>query len=287
MALSSSSTCRACLRRLAQPFGISSTAQATASVGSVLSHQTRAKSTTMQAHDRGVVVRLLKDIPKFGREHAIFRVERGRMRNQWYPTKKAEYMTPQRFQELGLTKKDIGERDRGFMPLDESDLAEEEALPNPVVVAPTVMAVPVIDPEVFRDTVATAIPETLTFFRKPIPVPPPPPEARISPLIASQASAAALVAEKEKIPISIYGSVSATDVIQKIKEVLANESELATLKLEPHHIAFVGLGEGSDRLKTLGRWEVEISIDSLVPGGNKTEKPVVPIVKVVEVLAEK
>jgi len=106
---------------------------------------------------------------------------------------------------------------------------------------------------VFRDTLATAIPETLTFFRKPIPVPPPPPEARISPLIASQASAAALVAEKQKIPISIYGSVSATDVVHKIKALLANESELATVNLEPHHVAFLGLDDGSDRLKTLGR----------------------------------
>lgn len=33
------------------------------------------------------------------------------MRNLWYPTKKAEYMTPARLQQLGLTKIDIGERD--------------------------------------------------------------------------------------------------------------------------------------------------------------------------------
>ncbi|KAK4449377.1 hypothetical protein QBC34DRAFT_404762 [Podospora aff. communis PSN243] len=287
MALSSSSTCRACFRRLAQPFGMSATTQTTANAVSVLG-QTRAKSTTMQAHDQGVIVRLLKDIPKFGREHAIFRVERGRMRNLWYPHKKAEYMTAQRFRELGLTKKDIGERDRSFSPLGDLALATEEAVsqPEPVVAAPVVKAVPLFDAEVFRDTVATAIPETLTFFRKPIPAPPPPPEARISPLIATQASAAALEAERAKIPISIYGSVSATDIVWRIKTLLANEPELASLKLEPQHITFLGLPEDSDRLKALGRCEVKISVDSLVPADKKTGKPLEPIFKMVEVLAE-
>lgn len=36
------------------------------------------------------------------------------MRNQWYPTKKAEFMTDARFKELGLSKNDIGERDPMF-----------------------------------------------------------------------------------------------------------------------------------------------------------------------------
>jgi hypothetical protein len=106
---------------------------------------------------------------------------------------------------------------------------------------------------VFRDAVATTIPETLTFFRKPIPALPPPPEARVSPLIASQASAAALEAERAKIPISIYGSVSASDIIYRIRTLLANEPELASLRLEPQHVAFLGLPEDSDRLKALGR----------------------------------
>lgn len=45
---------------------------------------------------------------------AIFRTDRGRMRNQFFPTRKAEYMTDARFRELGLTKADIGERDFTF-----------------------------------------------------------------------------------------------------------------------------------------------------------------------------
>ncbi|KAK0656021.1 hypothetical protein B0T16DRAFT_398340 [Cercophora newfieldiana] len=249
MALSNSSTCRACLRRLAQPFSIGNTMRSTAAIAmSMLNHQSRAKSTTRQAQDQGVVVRLLRDIPKFGREHAIFRVERGRMRNEWYPSKKAEYMTAQRFKELGLTKKDIGERDRGFLPITELDVAEKEStVPEPAIPA---FKAPTVDPEVFRDLVATAIPETLTYFRKPIPVAPLPPTTKISPLIASSSAPSTAA---ENVPVGIFGSVSATDIIQQIKELLSNEPELARLQLEPQHIQFLGLEEGLDRLKALGR----------------------------------
>ncbi len=41
----------------------------------------------------------------------VLRVERGRMRNLWYPQKKAEFMTIAKFKELGLTQADVGERD--------------------------------------------------------------------------------------------------------------------------------------------------------------------------------
>lgn len=52
------------------------------------------------------------------------------MRNLWYPTKKAEYMTSTRFQELGLTRsKDIGERDPMFRAYDNgTEDASEDAL---------------------------------------------------------------------------------------------------------------------------------------------------------------
>lgn len=45
---------------------------------------------------------------------AIFRASAGMMRNDFYPTSKAEYMTRERFQELGLTMADIGMRDTAF-----------------------------------------------------------------------------------------------------------------------------------------------------------------------------
>jgi hypothetical protein len=57
------------------------------------------------------------------------------MRNQWYPKKKAEYMTPSRFHELGLTHDDIGERDTAFgtVAAEEFEEVQESVAPAPIV----------------------------------------------------------------------------------------------------------------------------------------------------------
>lgn len=65
---------------------------------------------------------------------SIFRVERGRMRNEWFPHSKAEYMTALRLHELGLTRGDIGERDTAFGTVAEvEDVGEPEALTHTVI----------------------------------------------------------------------------------------------------------------------------------------------------------
>lgn len=68
---------------------------------------------------------------------AIFPVERGRMRNKWFPSNKAEYMTAIRFQELGLTREDVGERDTtfgtGLSEADEFDIPEETVASAPAI----------------------------------------------------------------------------------------------------------------------------------------------------------
>jgi len=201
------------------------------------------------------------------------------MRNEWYPAKKAEYMTAQRFRELGLTRRDIGERDRSFVPLTELETADEAKSAPEKPVIPLAKA-PQIKPEVFRDLLATGIPETLSFFRKPIPAPPPSPAAKISPLVASSMSTPL----PANTATGIFGSVSASDVVQHIKELVSAEPELASLQLAPEHVRFLGLEDGSDRLKALGRWEVEISVSSLVPRGTNTTAPLAPIRKMIEVL---
>jgi hypothetical protein len=48
------------------------------------------------------------------------------MRNLWYPKNKAEYMTAQRFAELGLSRQqDVGERDFLFRAYENARDAEE------------------------------------------------------------------------------------------------------------------------------------------------------------------
>ncbi|KAK3362830.1 hypothetical protein B0T25DRAFT_575513 [Lasiosphaeria hispida] len=291
LSTSTSSTCLACLRRLAQPFAKSSTGAAVSIV------QVRVKSRTVRSHDQGVVVRLLEDVPKFGRRDAVFRVERGRMRNEWFPSKKAEYMTAVRFQELGLTRGDIGDRDRGFVtfvpevPVEkivESVLAATAAPVTPV--APVVSVVQT-NPETIRELLSTLLPETLTFFRKPIPAPPPKTPARISPLVASarasqveeaKTSTTATPDSPECNMLAIFGSVSVTDVANHIKELLMADLEASRISLGPENIRFVGLPDNNDRIKALGRWEVNILVDG--SGSVDKDAGLQPVRKMVEIL---
>jgi hypothetical protein len=55
---------------------------------------------------------------------------------------------------------------------------------------------------------------------------------------------------------------------------LDKDAEGSRIVLEPENVRIVGLGEGADRIKALGRWEIEISV------GARLE----PIRKVVEIL---
>ncbi|GAB1311190.1 Ribosomal protein L9 domain-containing protein [Madurella fahalii] len=267
--VSRSPTCLACLRRLAQPFGSNNGTVSTASLV-----QTRAKSNRLQPRDQGVVVRLLEDIPKFGRKASIFRVERGRMRNEWYPRKKAEYMTAARFRELGLSRNDIGDRDAAFGTLAAAELEDIQAQAAP---APKPASKPIsATPEQAHDFLTTLIPETLTFHRKPIPVPAPPPapESRhVSPLVAAP-SAPTEPAHNPSGPLAIFGSVSTTDIVTHVKGLLVADAQASRMVLEPEQIRFLGLEEDTDRIKVLGRWEIEIAL------GNMLE----PVRKVVEVL---
>ena len=304
-----SPTCLACLRRLAQPFG---NRNGSASAVSLVQMQVRTKKTSRRLKDQGVAVRLLEDIPKYGRKgrpghslphgfcsaarpiqanktrpDSIFRVERGRMRNEWFPHNKAEYMTALRLRELGLTRGDIGERDTAFGTVAEvEDVGEPEALTATVITTsvrrPTSLpfyltmcgandAYP--QPEKAHTLLSTNVPETLVFFRKPIPAPAPPPPARsVSPLISS---ANADATHDRNTPLAIYGSVSATDVVGHIKGLLADDPHGSRIVLGPEHIRFLGLTDDADRIKALGRWEVEIS-----SGGTGLE----PVRKVVEIL---
>ncbi|KAL2269895.1 hypothetical protein VTJ83DRAFT_2079 [Remersonia thermophila] len=264
--VSRSPACLTCLRRVIQPL---SSNGSNIGAGALPLVQVRTKTRYTRPKDRGVVVRLLEDIPKFGRKDSIFRTERGRMRNEWYPKKLAEYMTAARFHELGLTHDDIGERDPTFGLVDvaeaEQGPEEFEEISRPKIIA--------ITPEKAQTILTTLVPETLTFHRKPIPAPPAPSRPAVSPLIAG--SAAADAESKQTTLLAIYGSVSADDIVSHIKELLVIDVEGSRIVLEPEQIRFLGLPEDVDRIKELGRFEIEIST-----GGFGLE----PVRKVIEIL---
>ncbi|KAK1781373.1 hypothetical protein QBC45DRAFT_406006 [Copromyces sp. CBS 386.78] len=288
-------TCLACLRRLAQPFGATAAshgeprARAVPVARPFVHIQTRAASHRMRLQDQGVVVRLLEDIPKFGRKHAIFRTERGRMRNEWFPKNKAEYMTPARFQELGLTRDAIGEVDRTFVILSALDVAtrkapEEQKMeeePVPEIQIPQVK-VQDVTPETAHALLSELIPNTLTFHREPVPIPVPQPklaeEPKVSPLIARRAPAPTpQTPSTDKAERAIFGSVSSTDILNQIKALISGHEDASRIVLGPSSVKIVGLADGNDRIRHLGRWEIEIAV---ARAGSGLE----PVRKLVEIL---
>ena len=68
--------------------------------------------------------------------------------------------------------------------------------------------------------------------------------------------------------------MSATDIVGYIKGLLVGDAEGSRMILGPEDIRFLGLAEETDRVKALGRWEVEIAV------GGKLQ----PVRKVVEIL---
>ncbi|KAI1658314.1 hypothetical protein F4813DRAFT_356453 [Daldinia decipiens] len=280
-------TCLDCLRRLVHP--------APASPPSFLSLQTRGARSSTKAEEedlQGIPVRLLQDIQGFGRRDAIIRVKPGRMRNYWFPKAQAEYMTHQRFKELGLTEAAIGVRDRSFgtklLVESEGVLAEE----RPKETWKSKKDTLTLPPEETLTLLETVLPPILTFARKPIPTvsaplssehkPTPTPR---SPLLAPNAATSiGPVAEDSTPPsadeaasVGIFGSVSVSDIVALIREKLleADPAQGGRVALEADGVQIQGL-EGEDRIKHLGTFEV------LIFAGKDLE----PLVRQVEVVPE-
>ncbi|KAI0015883.1 hypothetical protein F4780DRAFT_783730 [Xylariomycetidae sp. FL0641] len=275
--LTSSPTCLSCLRRLAtapQPHLATTT---TTRSFSVTPARSAAKLTKAELEDlQGIPVRLLRDIPAFGKKHAIIRVKAGRMRNLWFPRAAAEYMTKDRFRQLGLTEANIGVRDRTFgskMMLDlqkgklEKDLPKDHknARKETLSLSPTETAQLLTD----------LLPAELVFTRKPIApaaapaaaTPPPPPAKPRSPALAANAATSMPDPEPAPAPAApatpahergIFGSVSAHDVLAQIKDLLSVDQHGARVALEVDAIVIGGLAPDEDRIKRLGTFEVAI-----------------------------
>ncbi|KAH7026666.1 uncharacterized protein B0I36DRAFT_366200 [Microdochium trichocladiopsis] len=252
--------CLSCLRRVTLQQASTSTTTATMPAvmtmvmrGSVATQQQqqRGKATKAELEDlQGIPVRLLEDIVGFGKKDTIMRVKAGRMRNYWFPRGRAEYMTKQRFREMGLTEAAIGVRDRTFgQPRSvlaamesssrDANVAAVEAMEADAVAARKKKQALTMPPEQVHDLLKALLPPVLTFERKPIAVPTPTSPAaaaeqaaslRRSPLIASNA---VLSEEDEKAaaqataptpppgPIAIFGSVSTQDILARAAEILA------------------------------------------------------------------
>ncbi|CAK7216725.1 hypothetical protein SBRCBS47491_002925 [Sporothrix bragantina] len=271
-----SATCLGCVARRS-PFAaagarptIDAFAATISQTTTTTTQQTRGKKTNRR-REQGVVVRLLKDVTQYGRRETILRVERGRMRNFWYPNGMAEYMTSARLAALGVPMADvIANRDPWFV-------AEKDGVPpeDEVDTGRQTMTLRSISAARAATLLETLLPSTLIFYRKPI----------------SADNAA------------IFGSVSADDVAATLREVLqaSGEEDALLMRVEPRDVRFVVPDAAAatpeqqqgaedeqsstvDRIKALGRWEVDIVVRGSHSGSAETRN-VEPVRKTVEVVA--
>ncbi|KAK8045507.1 hypothetical protein PG993_005531 [Apiospora rasikravindrae] len=245
---------------------------------------------------QGIPVRLLRDIVGFGRRHAIIRVKPGRMRNVWHHKGLAEYMTKQRFQELGVTEAAIGVRDRTFgtqlLVEDESAAAAEAASKsgsqskkNNAMLEGTRTQ----SPEETRAIFDQIIPEVLTFARKPISTPEPAELAipRSPALAANAVTSTSSGQPAQPAPATpatpavtaIFGSVTAHDILEiaMAGAQSVRPGAVSSGALQARDIVILGLEAGEDRIKRLGRFEIELRA-----GGDGVQ----PLRRVVEVVPE-
>ncbi|KAH9429320.1 hypothetical protein MCOR02_010725 [Pyricularia oryzae] len=295
-------TCLGCLRRALAP----SMNGSSSSNASVALTQVRGKTKTARNKDEegGLVVRLLKNIPEYGPKNTILRAPRGRVRNMWYPDGKVEYMTPQRFAELGVNESAIVERDPMYgleveKPVEKKAVRSKAADDKVVKIQPP-------KPQEATALLNNLLPKTLTFERAVIPAgvkskqDSPSAEENVyrSPLVARNASVShESAANAPPQPIAIFGSVSTADVAARVKELLSSHRIASLVAIEAKHVSIEGalLEDGDvvraddpataaaaavegDKVKQLGRWEITIE----VPGGAK--EGVKPIEKILEVV---
>ncbi len=113
------------------------------------------------------------------------------------------------------------------------------------------------------------LPDNIDFYRTPIAaISTPPPQKQSPSLPASSAISAAAregvedSVDEFEIPtrISIYGSVTSTDIISNLKAILAEDSEGERIVISPEDITFVDEHEENDRIKHLGVFEIDIAI---------------------------
>lgn len=223
-----------------------------------------AKQTTIK-------VRLLADIPRYGRKGSIIPIAPGRMRNFWLPSHLAEYVTNSQLQNLGHEGV-VFERDFTF-GLNENENeevdVEVEQEHKPKEEIPAQIELDMIKPARALRVLDELLPDNIDFYRTPIAAVITPPPQRQSPsLPASSAISAAAregvenSADESETParISIYGSVTSADIISSLKAILVEDGEGERIVISPEDITFVDEQEENDRIKHLGVFEIDIAV---------------------------
>ncbi|KAF2730815.1 hypothetical protein EJ04DRAFT_444328 [Polyplosphaeria fusca] len=225
-----------------------------------------AKTKAAKEAERNIVVKLRKDVRKFGRAGSLVPVNPSTMRNRWFPKRVADYVP---FMQLKQLKAEGAAMERDFdfgveVPLEEV-VEEEDAYAEqhvrPQYVRP--VEIELLSAARSMELLQTFIPGHIDFARQPIELEKAPAGARHGASAAADLLTAAAMASKPKPDANgIYGSVSTSDVVATIKSALAHNDEAARVILNDADVRFVnGHAEGDEtRVKKLGTFTIEIKV---------------------------
>ncbi|KAG9563406.1 hypothetical protein KCU77_g17924, partial [Aureobasidium melanogenum] len=237
-----------------------------------------------------VTVRLTKDVPTFGRKGTYVPISIGRMRNEFFPTRTAEYVTPAQLKEM-KAKNITAERDFQF------------GVPDPAAVkaieqqsqrsATRTVEVEKLAPKRSIELLSMLLPPVMDFRRRPQESAAPVPETPAAPVKKERgfSSAAADLLAAQAAPATtssssatpIFGTVSNADVVSRIIHLLSENQEASRIVLSAEDVKFVNLSSQTaaeaDKIRHLGEYKLEVR----VKGG---ETPVERLVRVLPIETE-
>lgn len=215
----------------------------------------------------------------------------GRMRNEWFPSRTAEYVTQPELRQLRLTNTNM-ERDVEFGVVDvaaqvqaaskasQQRQFEEEQTLQASLTARAALEKERVVPARGMELINIFVPKTMDFFRQPIPEEPTEPEANEEPV--GKGAVAELFAARQKrdekqaksmATQAIYGSVSTADVAAAVRAAMENNDESARVLIAETDIKFVDTDQEVEtlgRVKHVGSFPVEIMIKGAEAGLRRT-----------------
>ncbi|KAM3075722.1 Fructose-bisphosphate aldolase 1 [Clarireedia jacksonii] len=231
--------------------------------------QIRGKKQLAKEKDHTVTVKLLSGMPGYGAKGKMVQVPPGLMRNKWYPSHIAVYVTPAELEALG-SRKIVAPPDGSFgsrrvavqAPVDLPSEPKEKKQKSRRERTTNSAGVEILSPERSSELLSRLLPPSLEFSRTAITIAPLP-ARRTSPSIpaSSVISAAAGGNEKREPPkVAIYGSVSTTDIAANLKAILAEDEQGKRVVFGPEDITFVGKTEKKDQVTHVGTYEIDIKV---------------------------
>lgn len=212
----------------------------------------------------------------------------GRMRNEWFPRRVAEYVTQPELRTLKLSNTAM-ERDVEYGVTDIAAQVKANANQQDDEFADIrsgftvrkALEVEKVTPERSIQLLDIFVPKTLDFYRQPIPEEPKEPESETVQETYGKGAAAELFAARQrrdekikaKEPAGIYGSVSTHDILAAVRAAMENNDESARVLITEADLKFVDAGsevEEAGRVKHVGSFSVEIMIKGAEAGLRRT-----------------